>query len=49
MEYPGYKRYSREELIEMYQLTEDQQVYLLEELLAIEEDVYKMVTGEQGE
>ncbi len=45
MDYPGYKMYSREELIEKYNLTEDEQVYLLEELLAIEEDVYKQVMG----
>ncbi len=45
MDYPGYKKYSREELIEKYNLTEDEQVYLLEELLAIEEDVYKQVMG----
>ena len=47
MKYPGYKKYSREELIEKYNLTEDEQTYLLEELLAIEDDVEKMVKAQQ--
>lgn len=47
MKYPGYKRYSREDLIEKYNLNEDEQTYLLDELLAIEEDVYQKVMSEQ--
>ena len=49
MKYPGYKRYSREELIEKYNLNEDEQTYLLDELLAIEEDVYNRVMKERAE
>jgi len=47
MEYPGYKKYTREELIAKYNLNEDEQTYLLDELLAIEEDVYKMVNAQK--
>ncbi len=46
MKYPGYKKYSREELIAKYNLTEDEQTYLLEALLAIEDDVEKMVNAQ---
>ena len=49
MKYPGYKRYTREELIEKYNMTEDDQTYFLEELLAIEEDVYNRVMKERAE
>jgi len=48
MDYPGYKRYSREELIKMYDLNEDEQTFLLDELLAIEEEVYEKYIKEGG-
>lgn len=48
MEYPGYRKYSREDLIKMYDLTEDEQTYLLDELLAIEEEVYLKVMKKGG-
>ena len=48
MDYPGYKRYSREDLIAKYDLTEDEQTYLLDELLAIEEEVYEKYIKEGG-
>lgn len=41
MKYPNYRRYTREDLIEMYNLNEDEQTYLLDELLAVEEYVYE--------
>ncbi|MBO4359375.1 MAG: hypothetical protein J5822_00625 [Eubacteriaceae bacterium] len=49
MDYPGYKRYSREDLIAKYDLTEDEQTYLLDELLAIEEEVYEKYIKEGGD
>lgn len=48
MKYPGYRRYTREDLIAMYDLTEDEQTCLLDELLEIEEEVYKKyIEGEE--
>lgn len=45
MEYKNYKRYSREDLIQKYNLTSEEQLYLLDELLAIEEDVYQKISS----
>ena len=43
-----YRRYSREELIDMYDMTEEQKVYFLPELERIEEYIYREYVKQQN-